>query len=254
MAAKKIYAVKVGKIKGLFHTWDACKDSVDGYPSAEYKGFTTLEEAISYLGIELGRELPWQDAPETTVREPLAAVEEAPAQKTSAKKEAKEQPYVPAEHLVAYVDGSYDHSLLKYAFGCVFLLPDGRIFIQYGNGDNEQSLAQRNVAGEMLGAMYAVRAAMMSGYRLIEICYDYEGIEKWVTGNWKAKNELTQKYAAAMQEWRKYIEIRFHKVAAHTNVRFNELADQTAKQGLTEGEGVPKVCKIEEMKLWKPVD
>jgi len=60
----------------------------------------------------------------------------------------------------------------------------------------EKILAIRNVAGEMLGAMYAVKWAMVNGYKEIELRYDYEGIEKWVQGIWKAKNELAQKYAA----------------------------------------------------------
>ena len=78
------------------------------------------------------------------------------------------------------MDGSYDDSLKKYAFGCVFLLPDGRIYTEFGNGDNEKSLQHRNVTGEMLGAMYAVKVAMLNNYKRLEIRYDYQGIEKWV--------------------------------------------------------------------------
>ena len=65
--------------------------------------------------------------------------------------------------LLAYVDGSYQDALKKYGFGCIFILPDGRIYTEYGNGDNPDSLKQRNVSGEMLGAMYAVRFALNSG-------------------------------------------------------------------------------------------
>ena len=61
-----------------------------------------------------------------------------------------------AGELLAYVDGSYQDALKKYGFGCIFILPDGRIYTEYGNGDNPDSLKQRNVSGEMLGAMYAV--------------------------------------------------------------------------------------------------
>ncbi len=147
--------------------------------------------------------------------------------------------------LLAYVDGSYDNSLKKYAFGCVFILPDGKIYTEYGNGDNAQSLQHRNVTGEMLGAMYAVKTAMRSGFSAVELCYDYEGIEKWVTGAWRSKTELTQKYAAAMREWKKSIGISFRKVAAHTNVYYNELADRMAKTGLREGDGIPKVQSLE---------
>ena len=146
--------------------------------------------------------------------------------------------------LLAYVDGSYDNSLKKYAFGCVFILPDGKIYTEYGNGDNARSLQHRNVTGEMLGAMYAVKTAMRSGFTAVELCYDYEGIEKWVTGAWRSKTELTQKYAAAMREWKKSIGISFRKVAAHTNVYYNELADKIAKTGLREGEGIPEIRSL----------
>ena len=234
MAAKKYYAVKKGKITGIFDNWDSCRESVDGFPGAEYKGFSTLVEAEAYLGTR-------DDAGENT---PV---------KTGVELHASEQKekvyYLPSDtdELVAYVDGSYEDSIKRYAFGCVFLVPDGRIFLQYGSGSNEQSLQHRNVTGEMLGAMYAVRAAILGGYRRIQICYDYEGIEKWVTGVWRAKQELTAKYAESMRKWGQSIQIRFTKVPAHSNVTYNELADRTAKRGLVETDQIPKVIRIEEM-------
>lgn len=214
MAGKKVYAVKRGKNTGIFYQWEECRRAVDGYPGAEYKGFLTVQEAKSYLGIT--------DEGEDNI--PSAG-----------------------EGLLAYVDGSYDDTLKKYAFGCVFILADGHIYTQFGNGDKEQSLQHRNVTGEMLGAMYAVKTAMLNGFRKVELCYDYQGIEKWVTGEWRSKTELTQKYAKAMREWGTKIHISFTKVAAHTNVKYNELADRMAKQGLREGNGIPKVCRLEEM-------
>lgn len=154
--------------------------------------------------------------------------------------------------IIAYVDGSYDHSIRHYAFGCVFLLPDGSVYTENGNGDNPDSAALRNVTGEMLGAMFAVRFAIVNGFRSIEIRYDYEGIEKWVTGAWKSKTELTQKYAAAMRKWGAGIRLQFTKVTAHTNVYYNEMADQLAKEALPGSKGVPAVRLISEMEpyIW----
>lgn len=247
MAAKKYYAVKNGRETGIFHNWDACKAAVEGYPGAEYKGFIRLEDAEAYLGGKSGRR---EESPGTE------KTQEKPAGRKGLQTEKESEPVkalpedCPAEGtLLAYVDGSYDHSLRKYAFGCVFILPDGRIKTRYGNGDNAQSLQQRNVAGEMLGAMYAVRTAMVSGFSKIEIRYDYEGIEKWVTRAWRSKTELTQKYADAMRRWGENITICFTKVAAHSNVYYNEMADRTAKAGLREGEGIPKVCHVEELQV-----
>lgn len=222
MAAKKFYAVKKGKTPGIFDNWEQCKASVEGVPGAEYKGFTGKREALAYLGLEANEDEP----------------DEVP----------------PAGRVLAYVDGSYENAVRRYAFGCVFILPDSRIFVQHGNGNNEESLVHRNVTGEMLGAMYAVRCAIESGFREIEIRYDYEGIEKWVTGAWRAKNDHTAKYAQAMRGWGTKIQIQFTKVAAHTNVKYNELADRMAKKGLEDGEGVPPICKIEEMTVWNPCE
>lgn len=49
MAKKKIYAVKRGNTIGLFDSWDECRESVDGFPNAQFKGFTNIEEAKKYL-------------------------------------------------------------------------------------------------------------------------------------------------------------------------------------------------------------
>ena len=152
--------------------------------------------------------------------------------------------------LTAYVDGSYNDAIKRYSFGCVFIREDGRICLALGNGNNPETVSMRNVTGEMLGAMYAVRTAMKNGYAGIELYYDYEGIEKWVTGAWKCKKEHTAKYAQAMRRWGGSIEIVFHKVAAHTNVTYNELADKTAKRGLEEGEGVPPIRMLDELEAW----
>lgn len=219
MAAKKIYAVKKGLITGLFENWDECKAAVDGYSGAEYKSFKTREEACAYLGMEV----------------------------TGAEEEVPDEFPKEADALVTYVDGSYEHSLLKYAFGCVFLLPDKRILTEKGSGNNPDSAKLRNVTGEMLGAMFAVKWALKNGFRKIEIRYDYEGVEKWVTGAWKSKTELTRKYAETMRNWSSKIAISFTKVAAHTNVYFNEMADELAKSALLEPEGIPDARFADEM-------
>ena len=214
MAKRKYYAVRKGLRTGIFESWQECQAVVAGYRSAEYKSFSTREEAQDYLG-GAGA------GPEGE------ALEEEFGQEPG--------------KVIAYVDGSYDDKLKKYSFGCILLLPSGGIVKESGNGDNPESLAIRNVAGEMLGAMYAVKWAMVNGYKEIELRYDYEGIEKWVQGMWKAKNELAQKYAAAMNDWKRSIRISFLKIAAHSNNRYNDMADELAKSALVHGNGIPRI-------------
>lgn len=261
MAGKKYYAVKKGKMTGIFKSWEECRASVDGYPGAEYKGFQYLEEAEDYLsagGAALqethsGEAPPPQETGKRAGQSRKTGQQAGKPRKTGRQvlpPDAGRPEEVPGPGtLLAYVDGSYDNSLKKYAFGCVFLTPDGGIDAEYGNGDNAQSLQHRNVTGEMLGAMYAVKTAMMNGFGRVEIRYDYEGIEKWVTGQWRSRTELTGKYARAMRDWGKEIEICFTKVAAHSNVYYNELADRMAKKGLRDGLGIPKVRMLRNREL-----
>ncbi len=217
MAKKKIYAVRKGKTTGIFESWNDCKASVDGYPGAEFRGFFTMEEAKEYLG------------------ESTAGVSVA---------EKNTVQGLP-DQVVAYVDGSFDVKIGRYSFGCILLLPDGQIIRESGNGDKPESVALRNVTGEMLGAMFAVQWCVKNGYSAVKICYDYAGIEMWATNGWKAKNELTKKYAEYMQANGKRIAISFQKIASHTGDYYNEEADKLAKAALTEANGIPEVKVIE---------
>lgn len=211
--AKKIYAVRKGNKTGLFYSWNECEVAVSGYSGAEYKGFATEEEANIYLSEE---------------------------QKIGENYNTKK---IMNNKLIAYVDGSFDESLGKYAFGCIIITPNGETIKESGNGNNPESLAIRNVAGKMLGAMFAVKWAVKNGYDNIELHYDYEGIEKWATGQLKAKNILTQKYTTFMKEQQSIITINFQKVKAHSGDFYNEEADKLAKTALTEGKGIPKIKK-----------
>lgn len=244
MAKKKFYAVKKGKRTGIFPTWEECKASVDGYPGAQYRGFATKSEATAYLnGTENfahGAQTSLTGAGNNEAGEyvPLSA-----AQSYAAAEEYESGTRCLPGQVTAYVDGSFDVKIGKYSFGCVMLTPEGEIVRESGNGDNPQSLALRNVTGEMLGAMFAVKWSAVNGYSAVEICYDYMGIEMWATGGWKAKNDLTQKYAAFMRENAKRIRITYRKIAAHTGDKYNEEADKLAKAALTEGNGIPKITR-----------
>lgn len=209
MAKKKIYAVRKGHKTGLFNTWAECQKATAGYSGAEFRGFTEKEEALAFLNMETAKTVSGDKS-----KEAAGVVE------------------VPENMVIAYVDGSFEKSIGRYAFGCVLLTPDGQEIRESGSGSDPAGVAIRNVAGEMLGAMNAVKWAQENGYPAVEIRYDYEGVEKWVTGVWRAKTPLTSKYAVHMQEAGKKIQISFCKVAAHTGNHYNEEADQLAKSAL----------------------
>ena len=114
MAAKKYYAVKKGKKTGVFKSWAECRAAVEGYPGAEYKGFALIEEANAYLGC----------AGDVSGGGSGNYSGECSGIKTEGHAGTGRNEDMPGEGcLLAYVDGSYDDSLKKYAFGCVFILP-----------------------------------------------------------------------------------------------------------------------------------
>lgn len=209
MAKKKIYAVRKGHKTGLFATWVECQKAVSGYSGAEFRGFTEKEEALAFLNMETAGNVSGDK-----------------------EKEAAGIVEVPENMVIAYVDGSFEKNIGRYAFGCVILTPDGQEIRKSGSGSDPAGVAIRNVAGEMLGSMTAVNWAIENKYPAVEIRYDYEGVEKWVTGVWRAKTPLTSKYAAHMQAAGKKVGISFCKIAAHTGNHYNEEADQLAKSAL----------------------
>ena len=134
--------------------------------------------------------------------------------------------------ITAYVDGSFNVETHTYAYGCVIIKPDDETITLSGSDNNPEVAIIRNVAGEMLGAMNAVKWAKKEGYSEIEICYDYSGIEMWATGKWKAKNKYTKGYADYMRTSAEKIKITYTKVEAHTGVKYNEMADRLARAAL----------------------
>lgn len=249
--AKKYYAVAVGKTPGIYFTWDDCKAQVDQFPGAVYKGFATIGEAESFYEEMTeksasdvrgeNRQLSFEDMISTG--ESVVGNSEADSGTISEKSDKKSgkldgildktlnQSVSTDDCLIAYVDGSYEHSIGKYAYGCVMVLPDGPIELN-GADDDEDYVSMRNVAGEILGSEKAILWAVEHGYREVIIYYDYEGIEKWANDIWKANKPGTIRYKQFVAEQREKIKISFRKVAAHTGVTYNEMADKLAKSAL----------------------
>ncbi|MCQ2505610.1 MAG: 5'/3'-nucleotidase SurE [Lachnospiraceae bacterium] len=223
---------------------DSCREGSDydailkRYISVGKVKLATLAQYPTYMNSK--KPIDASFAPEICILKDKESQDKAPKLKKKAEVEIDASFFAP-DRVIAYVDGSFDNAAGKYSFGCVFLTPEGEKAEVFGNGNNPDSLALRNVAGEMLGAMYAVKWCEAKGYKALEIRYDYAGIEMWATGKWKTNKEHTRLYADYMKKHSSITKISFTKVEAHTGVVLNELADKLAKKGLTEGDGIPEI-------------
>lgn len=131
----------------------------------------------------------------------------------------------------AYVDGSFNPKTNVYGWGG-YLYENGNVHPISGSGITPEVASMRNVAGEICGCLQAVELAQNLNIKGLTIYYDYLGIEKWATGEWKAKNPNTQDYATTMQSYMKNMSIHFVHVKGHTGVKGNEIADRMAKQAV----------------------
>ncbi len=208
--AKKYYVVKKGLTPGIYLKWADCKKNVDGYPGPVYRGFDSILEAEAFL---LGRS---SGASETTVESnPETETGNTPA----------------AGRAVAYVDGSYNIATKEYSYGAVIFYDGKEEHFSQKFSDPEQA-KMRNVAGEIEGSMCAMRYCLEHGIPCLDIYYDYEGIAKWCTGAWKANKEGTIAYREYYRMVSQKVDIRFVKVKGHSGDKYNDLADQLAKQAV----------------------
>ena len=139
------------------------------------------------------------------------------------------------EHLGnhAYVDGSFNQRNFVYGSGMVIIVNNEVVHEQSLSGNDPILAKQRNVAGEMRAAMAAMKFAINNCMTSLVIHYDYLGIEKWVTGEWKRNNDYTKSYHEFMNKMMNDhdISVYFRKVKAHSNDKFNDRADELAKKG-----------------------
>ena len=103
---KKYYAVKKGFNINVFDSWEECKESIDGFPNAEYKHFLTYDEAIAYInGVDLfynNEILPRLDDGKT----------------------------------VAFIDGSYDDKKKAYGSGIYIIINKKEVISLSQKGNN----------------------------------------------------------------------------------------------------------------------
>jgi len=203
MAEKKVYAVRKGRQVGLFYSWPTCQEHIKGYSGAEYKSFKTEQEAKEYLNGGGGK----APLPATEMIEPSP------------------------ETMLAYVDGSYNLATQEYSAGVVALWQGKEITFSQ-KADDPSLKSMRNVAGEIMGAQIAMQYALQEQAKMLVIYHDYEGVEKWCTKAWEAKQAGTQAYKRYYEQVAPKLDIHFVKVKAHSGDRYNEQADQLAKAAL----------------------
>lgn len=213
--ASKIYAVRKGRVPGIYFTWDDCKAQTDGFPGAKFKSFRPSEAqaAMDFINGISADSVQTQKACSSDASKPA----EAKTIKTDDSDDA----------LQIYTDGSYNKDTKMAGYGAVILLAGGVLQL---SGEVE-SFGGEQVNGELEAVREAVDWAIRSGYKSVLIHHDYTGVGKWADGEWKTNRDYTKEYARYIAMQREVITITFRQIPAHSGIRYNEMADKLARSG-----------------------
>ena len=195
MSGKGFYAVRIGRIPGIYTTWAEAEAQVNGYPGAKHKKFATKEEAQAFI-----------DAPEK--KEKIELVQDG-------------------THIDIYTDGSFRDGFSGWGY---VLIKDGVPFFE-AYGPTQKYIEMRNISSELEAAEQALMKAIQLGAKSITIYHDYEGIGSWADEEWKTKKVGTTNYVALVKMARANAVVNFVKVKGHSSNRYNDRADQLAQMG-----------------------
>lgn len=193
----KYYAVKHGKVPGIYTTWDECKKQVNGFPNARYKSFTTKEDAISFMNLGNNH--------------------------SSSDQESK------LETICIYTDGSYANG--KMGIGIHFPNKEYPDVSQYICPSNLTEGKNTNNVAELMAIECSLHIIkdMKSGYNVIIYTDSSYCITTLVDGLYSENKSIIDRIRTMIQFlYNKGIIIKFDKVKGHSTCEGNNKADQLA--------------------------
>ncbi len=229
MAQKKVYAVKRGRVTGLFTSWDECRAQVEGFAGAVYKGFASPGEAQAWL---FGK------------GEALSLFDEEPAS-PPARPRKKRQPS-PVEQNPPGDKSVADH--IVYTDGSCLRNPDGpggyaAVIVDPKDGTTRElsggEPSTTNNRMELRAGIEALRALPPGSS--VDFYTDSQYMKNAFTNhwlrNWKRRGWITatgdpvknQDLWRALDEAFQSHDVRFHWVKGHAGNRWNERCDKLAR-------------------------
>lgn len=207
------YAVVKGRVPGIYKSWEDCNTQISGFSGAVFKKFDTLSSAEDFLHNQIDVIVDKEDLTNEIVDNIIKNSDQ--------------------DTVNAFTDGSFDSSQKKYSFGAVLKYQNKKTTL-FKSFVDKDGIDLANFAGEMKGAMEVIEWAIDNNFKILNLFYDYEGIEKFANGTFrKATNKLSKDYVDLILRVKKQIIINFYKIKAHTGIYLNEEADALAKAALT---------------------
>lgn len=203
MKNKYYYSVRSGRKIGVYDNWNDCENQVTGYTNAQYKKFTSYEEAYAYA-----HGYDFYIASTSTL-------------KFNNNKNAE-----------CYINGSYDDEINEIAYG-IIIIEDNKETINLSDVvENDSPVNLQSIYPKIKAAETAILYGLKKKISEMVIYYDYDGIRAWCTGEWKNKNRAIKKYIDIYNYASKYIDIKFAKIEDLREHRYNKLAKKLSTDAL----------------------
>lgn len=217
---KKIYAVKKGRIPGLYLDWKDCEKQVKNFPKADFKSFEYKDgddfEAVRKIALDY---INGTDDSSTESGGIIYDFEDF---------EKKEGVY--QEDIVAFVDGSNKDGITSYA---TLIYHNG--LLEYFEAQVIDDLGMSQAAGEYASAAAAIDYCVAEKYDRILLVFDHREIGLFCLGEHKPKaaNQYGVQLVEQYNDARVHMEINLiwthsHQSAAKVNKDFLLLGNQAA--------------------------
>lgn len=255
----KFYAVKKGRTPGVYRTWDEAKKQVDGYSGAEYKSFSSVTDAASYMNwTEEEKQEAFKPA-EDTLKNAIDKIKAA--SKNIEKAESPKKPKITGTnenanyYATIYTDGGSRNIGASKKGGKVaktdkaawayLIEKDGQKVADTAGG----RLGATNNEMEMTALVEVMKKLLELGYNeekllfCLDSQYVINGTTQWMKGwkkrGWKRANgplvnkELWQEIDSLIK---KFPNIKFEWVKGHAGHYGNEYVDSLLNKYMDEKE------------------
>ena len=190
----KYYAVRKGRIPGIYTSWNECQQQIKKFSCAEFKSFNTLSEAEEYM-------------------KKIIKINENEKFDSN-----------------TYISGSFNASISVFGYGGL-IFHNGQKYKIIGNVNNTKLFKLGAVSSQILACQEVIKKSIELNIKNINIYYDYDGIEKWANGDWKSNKDETINYHNFIQNVKSKINIKFiknNKDSSKEQIEVKNLAREAA--------------------------
>lgn len=235
------YAVREGRHKGVYRSWDECRSNVSGYSGAQYAKFDTADQASAYMESQDSKSKVLQGM-ESTYSDNFYYIDNRPTRaasdsqtRSSNRYQASSSTHSDSEKLVIYTDGAcHSNGQRKAQAGYGFYAPSHPKLSHYGPLSGP---LQTNQRAELEAIRQAVTQAPPQASLEIrtDSRYAIGCMGKWGE-RWEAEGITDRKNLDIINDTRRIIKerqgkVQFSHVKGHSGDVGNEMADRLANMG-----------------------